>query len=139
LVQFESKMITLCHIFPKKSGWQKIFKKMNFWCFSDVFCWQWISRNCINVYLLCKFNDNRIQIDDLTHKNLLIFIEQKIFEKSFLPLIILRREKYEFFCISKNTRRCAIEFFSFWCFCFFNFFIFHAKLKLSMTMGHMLF
>lgn len=86
--------LSLPHFSKKNRDDKKILKKwifdvflcflMFFRCF--LFCWQWISRNCINAYFLCKFDDNRIKIDNLTHKNLLIFIEQKIFEKSFFAI-----------------------------------------------------
>ena len=128
-------MITLCHIFPKKLGWQKNIEKINFWCFLKffrcvLFCWQWISRNCINVYFLCKFDNNRIKIDNLTHKNLSIFIKQKIFEKSFFAIENFKSGKLWIFLHFEKHQKMRNWIFQLLMFFVFSFFHFPCKIKI---------
>ena len=101
---------------------------MFFQCF--LFCWQWISRNCINIYFLCEFDDNLIKIDDVTHKNSLIFIELKIFEKSFFAIENFKSGKLWFFLHFEKHQKMREWIFQLLMFFVFWFLYFPCKLKI---------
>ena len=72
MVQFESKIISLCHIFPKKLGWQKNIEKINFYVLNRQFwsdCRQ-IYTGSKHWYNFLKFIVSKTKNIEKTSKNI---------------------------------------------------------------------